>query len=120
MSFIHGDSIEPQEFFPRVQVKSLTNKELGAESLTVLEVSLPPGARVPLHTHPGHEESMIILDGEPQATLGEEVVTLKPGDAVLAPKGVKHRMVNASDRPVRLLGIFPTTAPQREMLEEVC
>ena len=46
----------------------------------------------------------VALDGELEAVLGDEVVTVKEGQTVLAPPGVKHGFVNrsgASARPSR-------------------
>ena len=117
MPVIWGGTQEQKEAFPNVLAKILTGTDLGAVSLTVIELNIAPGFRVPLHIHPDHEESMVVLEGHPEATLGEEVVKLGPGDAVLAPEGVLHRMVNATTEPVRILAIFPTTEPKREVFE---
>jgi len=45
--------------------------------------------------------------------LGDEVVTLVPGDTVLAPAGVKHGFVNHSDSKAALLASFPKTSFER-------
>ena len=43
----------------------------------------------------------------------DEVVTLGPGDTVLAPAGVKHGFVNRSGAKAALLASFPKTSFQR-------
>jgi len=55
-----------------------------------------PGARATTHIHPDTEEAMVIVEGTLEAVLGDEMVTLGPGDTVLAPAGVKHGFVNHS------------------------
>jgi quercetin dioxygenase-like cupin family protein len=45
--------------------------------------------------------------------LGDEVVTLGPGDTVLAPAGVKHGFVNRSESKAALLASFPKTSFER-------
>ena len=49
--------------------------------------------------------------------LGDEVVTLGPGDTVLAPSGVKHGFVNRSGGNAALLALFPKTEFQRVLAE---
>ena len=46
-----------------------------------------------------------ILDGETRI--------LGPGDLLLAPAGVQHTITNRSDKPARVLAIYPTTTPER-------
>ena len=45
--------------------------------------------------------------------LGNEVVTLGPGDTVLATAGVKHGFVNRSGAKATLLAAFPKSSFQR-------
>lgn len=101
---------------PGAVSQPMTNGELGAVSLTITEVLLPPGGEIPLHVHPGHEESIIILEGELEAVVGEEHEVVTAGNAVLAPDGVKHALVNRSDSPATILAVFPTTDVKREFL----
>ncbi|MBI4199076.1 MAG: cupin domain-containing protein [Chloroflexi bacterium] len=95
----------------------LATAELGTASLTVVEVVLPLGGRLPLHVHPGHEECVVVLGGPIEATLGEETATVGRGAAVIVPPGVPHALRNVASRPARVLGIFPTTQVQRQLLE---
>ena len=113
MPYVEGGSAEAQELFPGAISKTLAGKALWPAPLTVLEITLSPGAEVPLHVHPTHEEATLVAEGEVQATLGDETRTVRVGDAVLIPAGIVHRIVNATDRPARILGIFPTDDPKR-------
>ena len=94
----------------------LINGETGAESLTVADLTISPGSRAPTHTHPT-EEAMLIVDGELQAVLGDDVITVREGETVLAPAGVRHGFVNASGSDARVLGIFPTGKVERTLVD---
>ena len=59
----------------------------------------------PLHTHP-HEQLGIVLEGEMTLTVGDEVRTLKQGDAYLAPPNVPHGRSAASKVQIRMLEVF--------------
>jgi mannose-6-phosphate isomerase-like protein (cupin superfamily) len=50
------------------------------------------------HLHDGCEETFMVRSGQLEFLLGEEVVTLGPGDFVRAPPGVRHGYANASGR----------------------
>jgi len=102
--------------FPGVDRSEIVNVELGACSLTVGDVILSPGSSVPIHFHPT-EEAMVILEGELEATLGDETTTVVPGQTVLAPAGVKHGLVNRTGSNARLMAIFPTDKVERTFVD---
>ncbi len=58
------------------------------------------------HRHRGCEETFLVRSGRLEFLLGEEVVTLGPGDFVRAPPGVRHGYANVSGEPVELLVSF--------------
>ena len=104
------------EDLPGVQRWEIVTGELGADSLTVVDVILRPGAAPPPHIHPT-EEAMVVLEGELEAMLGDEVFTVTPGKTVLAPAGVKHGFVNRSGQPARIMGVFPTGKVERTVVD---
>jgi len=93
------------------------NKELGSESLTVTEITVKPGGEIRLHTHPGHEECMVILHGDLQAIMGDSVESVRAGDTVIAPSDVVHGLKNVSGEMAKFIAIFPTTDIQRNWIE---
>lgn len=97
---------------PGTERWALVDGTRGAQSLSVGDVHMAPGARVPLHYHPT-EEAMVILEGELEAVLGDQVIKVRPGQTVLAPPGVKHGFVNRSGAAARLMAIFPTAKIER-------
>ena len=104
------------EAFPGVRRWEIVTGELGADSLTVVDATLAPGADPPLHFHPT-EEAMVVLEGELEAILGDETVMVTAGNTVLAPPGVKHGFVNRSGSVARVMGVFPTGTVERTVLD---
>ena len=68
-----SDSLR-EELSPGVGRWRLVDGELGAEALTVADLTLSPDSTVQTHIHPT-EEAMVILEGELEAVLGDDVIT---------------------------------------------
>jgi len=58
--------------------------------LFALESSAPRGDSPPLHVHHTEDELFVLLDGAMTLALGGELVSLRAGELLLAPKGVPH------------------------------
>jgi uncharacterized cupin superfamily protein len=63
---------------------------------------VPPGHMPPLHVHHAEDEGFYVLEGEVTLFLPGEAVVCRPGDFVLAPRGVPHAY-RVGDRPARWL-----------------
>lgn len=85
----------------RVTVKVRSGDTAGAYS--VFEDVVPPGGGPPPHTHSREDETMYVLEGELEATLGGGTQTVRAGTFVHMPRGVPHSFKNVSDKPARLL-----------------
>ena len=116
MPIIDKNDANMVELSPGTNRWSLVDGTNGADSLTVADLTLAPGGTVATHIHPT-EEAMVILDGELEAVLGDEVVTVKEGQTVLAPPGVKHGFVNRSGASARIMAIFPTSKMERTLVD---
>ncbi len=79
------------------------------EKLMLSRVEMHAGAEIPLHHHP-HEQGGVLLSGKLELQIGDEVRTLKSGEAYLIPGNVPHRAV-AIDGPAVVLDVF---SPIRE------
>ncbi len=117
MPVIKRSDAVTEEGYPGVPRAVLVDASHGAHSLWVGHLDIAPGATITTHIHPDTEEAMIIVEGELEAVLGDKIVTLGPGDTVLAPAGVKHGFVNRSGERAALLATFPKTAFQRVAVE---
>ena len=117
MPILYRADAKTEEGYPGITRTILVDASHGAQSLWVAHLEIEPGARVTTHIHPDTEEAMVIVEGELEAVLGDEVVTLGPGDTVLAPAGVKHGFVNRSGAKAVLLASFPKTSFRRVAAE---
>ena len=117
MPILYRTDAKSEEGYPGITRTILVDASHGAQSLWVAHLEIEPGATVTTHIHPDTEEAMVIVEGELEAVLGDEVVTLGPGDTVLAPAGVKHGFVNRSGAKAVLLASFPKTSFQRVAAE---
>ena len=95
------------------QTNTLVGKDNGGNNLTVVSAGIDPGAGLALHIHPNYEEATLVVEGNIEAVLDGETRILGPGDLLLAPAGAEHTITNQSDKPARVLAIYPTTTPER-------
>ena len=72
----------------------------------LLEVGLAPGMGVPRHTHTHEDESYFVLAGELEVIVGGKTFVLKPGDSLVAPRGIPHQLRNSGDVENHYLLIF--------------
>jgi unsaturated pyranuronate lyase len=93
------DDTRPVEMFPGVVRRTLVS---GA-NLTLVEITLSPGAEVPEHTHP-HEQAGTVDSGRIHIRIGDLQAELAPGDSYLIPGSVPH-YVRALDA-ARLVEVF--------------
>jgi quercetin dioxygenase-like cupin family protein len=57
---------------------------------SVLESWAPHGDGPPLHVHRHEDEAFHVIDGELRLRVGDQNLTLGPGETALAPRGVPH------------------------------
>ena len=70
---------------------------------------LPPGASEGSHIHEGDntlEEFYYFIAGEGVMWMGDDEVTVKPGDAIMAPPGVDHGFRSTGDAPLKLVIVW--------------
>lgn len=116
MPIIKHDDAKSGEVFPGVSTRYIVNRETGSTSTTVRMATLNAGSRMPLHTH-NTEESIVIVEGTFEATVGDEKKTVTPGYTVLVPAGVRHFIANKGSKPGRILAIFPTADVQTNVIK---
>jgi len=59
-------------------------------TVDIVEVEARAGDMPPLHVHHEHDETFYVLEGEVSLHLPGRSVTLGPGEAFFAPRGVPH------------------------------
>ena len=84
-----------------------------ASRLEILESLVDPGggSGETLHTHAGEEECLLVLEGEVELRLGDDVHRLEAGDSATFGCGTPHRWRNPSpSAPARVLWVItPST-----------
>lgn len=77
----------------------------GNQSSSIVYFELDAGKRIGRHTDSA-EELVLILQGEVEATLGEEVGRLAVGDVALIPALAPHDVRNIGEQTARIVGFF--------------
>jgi quercetin dioxygenase-like cupin family protein len=83
-----------------------TEAETGG-ALTLFEMTVPPGARVPgSHFHVEVDEAVYGLEGVLTYTIEGQKNQIGPGDRVFAPRGKVHHFVNDGAVPAKVLSVL--------------
>lgn len=77
------------------------NSCIRAQSLA--EARLPVGGATQEHYHPKTEEIYYITHGTGRMRIEGELREVKVGDAIAIPPGLKHKIWNTGNEPLRLL-----------------
>ena len=101
---------------PGVKRHEIVSGETGADSLSVAEVNVDSDSTVPTHLHPT-EEAMVVTEGQLEAVIGDQIVSVSAGQTVYAPAGVKHGFKNISGSRASILAIFPTGKVERTLVD---
>ncbi len=91
---------------PGVEALDFVRGEIGAKSLLTGVATIEPGAGLVLHTH-DCEESVTVIEGEATVEIDGTFYQLHPYETSYVPPGVPHRFLNRSDRPVKILYVYP-------------
>jgi mannose-6-phosphate isomerase-like protein (cupin superfamily) len=102
------------------EIRDLINeKTVGAKSISLRITDVFPGETTyPGHTHTECEEIILLLSGEGQIKILDEVFRIKQGDAVFLPRGVKHLIRNTGKQPMRLACSFSSPDMSRDLQNE--
>ena len=76
---------------------------------------LAAGEFVAEHYHPYSEEFLHVVTGELEMSLDSVPVRLGPGDSLLVPIGVRHRLVNVGSVPAQAVFHLSPLAPRPEL-----
>ena len=75
------------------------------ESMTA-NIASSSGDGSKLHTQPDHDEIVIIIDGEAEFKVGDEVYRVGPGDFVFIPRNTLHGRVRTITDSMSALSIY--------------
>ena len=89
-----------------------TGENAVTSGVTVFE----PGMGIPLHSH-NVEETVLVLEGEARAVIGDQEYDLVAGDATKAAAGVPHRYTNRGSGQMRIFWAYGGRDVTRTMTE---
>jgi quercetin dioxygenase-like cupin family protein len=114
------DESDPDDFRPNSKWALVVDPDEGrqtfVDNITLIFEEIAPGDRIPLHTHPVHEV-IVVDEGEPEVTVGNETRKVGRGTVVFIPAGTPHGTRNMSSNPVRIHAMFPSERIGIEYLE---
>ncbi|MFC4587722.1 cupin domain-containing protein [Sphaerisporangium corydalis] len=91
-------------------------KTAGATSGFMGVAFLRPGEHFTEHYHPYSEEFMYLVHGTVHARIdGDQEIVLEPGDALMVPKNVRHRIENTGTDEACLVFHAGPLAPRPEL-----
>src|SRR5262249_4842424 len=98
---------KPRRYYFDVALGSilLSGEDTGG-AYCLLDMRVAPGIGVPRHTHTREDEALFVLSGELEATVGDEIFTLRAGETLIAPRNIPHRLRNPGDVPNHYLIMF--------------
>lgn len=73
--------------------------------VTTGQTRFAPGTGLPLHSH-NVEESVLVLEGEALAEIGDESFDLVAGQATWVPAGIPHRFHNRGEGTMRIYWVY--------------
>ena len=94
---------QPESGISRV---TIVHRGSGAGALTTRIVTIAPGTRTRPHWHKV-EEAMMVLEGEGQAVLGDEVMPIQAGETLFGTAGIRYGFINTGSVPIKLAVAFP-------------
>ncbi len=108
------DSILPEKAYEHVSVKMIYSDSLTSTFLIWVKTT------VPLHKHEWHTEQVVVLDGEANMQIGENIFHISSGDILFIPENTPHGVVVTSEVPLKVLSIQAPqfTGSDRILLEE--
>ena len=85
---------------------------LGATERALLDLyCVAPGQTQKRHTHGDQDKFYIVLEGAGRISVGDEEERVVAGEAVIAPAGVDHGVINDGAAPLLLLVVVTPPPP---------
>ena len=75
------------------------------EKFQAKQLMLNPGAKLSLQRHEKRAEHWVVVEGTATVTRGDDIFTLEANQSTYIPIGVKHRLENDGQGPLRLIEV---------------
>ncbi|KAK3438687.1 hypothetical protein EUGRSUZ_C03347 [Eucalyptus grandis] len=96
---------------------------LNGLGISLARLDIAPGGVIPLHTHPGGSEVLLVLQGSICAGFISSsantvyLKTLNKGDSMIFPRGLLHFQLNAGKGPALAVVSFSSPSPGLQILD---
>lgn len=91
----------------QLALRFLIDGPVAGASLTMFEMAVPSGAKVPAaHSHDAFDETILGLEGVLTMTLEGARVEVGPGEALFIPRGAVHRFDNPLPATAKVLAVI--------------
>ena len=77
--------------------------EDSADTISLMELTIPPRSGPPLHVHHREDETYYVLSGEFLFEVGGEKYTLPQGSTIFVPRDIPHRWANIAMADAKLI-----------------
>jgi quercetin dioxygenase-like cupin family protein len=102
------DDYELMKTAPGRRVGFPLHSATGTASTATVLIELDPGAELPVHTDSA-EELLIVIEGEAEGRIADEVGRLERHQVALVPAMAPHGLRNIGDDVLRVLGTFSSS-----------
>ncbi|MDQ2138240.1 cupin domain-containing protein [Alcaligenaceae bacterium C4P045] len=97
-------STQPADYaFLGARVRILLSGDHTGGQFSLLDGTLPSGSDSGMHIHRHEDESIHLVAGELEVTIGERTSYLSAGDSCFTPRGTPQRVRNLSDLPAKVV-----------------
>lgn len=116
MFVLKNDELPIEQMYPKVERRMLLGKHMGAENITMGEITIRPGGEIPLHTH-SMEDCILLRQGTGEVHIDDVVHKVTAPMTVLVQSGEKHKVVNTGSESIRIIFAFPSTNVDRNLVD---
>jgi quercetin dioxygenase-like cupin family protein len=92
----------PGYVFLGVRMNILLSGQQTGGQFSLIEAFMPPGGDGGLHIHAHEDETLHVLAGELEVTIGDECFTLLTGETSFGPRNIPHRIRNKGAQDARV------------------
>lgn len=88
---------------------------LGENPVCVKIITVNPNSRLSLQVHEHRSEIWFALDSGLQAVVGDNLITLEPLQRIRIGQGEKHRLINETNRELRVVELMYGTYDEADI-----
>jgi mannose-6-phosphate isomerase-like protein (cupin superfamily) len=107
----HHNQLATQGYYSKIINRKIVSLENGSQTCTVWDQIIPPSGYITDHYHEV-EETLTILTGCLQITMGGESYEVTADTTIFIPPLAIHSAINIGNDPVRLIALLMSAEPR--------